>query len=40
MSSKSDASAAPAVNVDKAPLVRKKQPYPFYLGGELPVLVR
>jgi hypothetical protein len=34
-SSKVDASAAPAVNIDKAPLpvARKKQPYPFYLGG-------
>lgn len=45
MSNKSSSSeaaasaAAPAVNVDKAPtstpvpLVKKKQPYPFYLGG-------
>jgi len=33
MSTKSDASAAPAVNIDKAPIPKKKQPYPFYLGG-------
>jgi len=34
MSTKSDArAAAPAVNIDKAPIPKKKQPYPFYLGG-------